>query len=146
MKLNVLICMKHFIQMIIMMNLVIHAILVSLQAVVPYPTKFLTKSHWIIYKRKKNRKISMKWKETKSKDKNAAIKEKDGTIQKKRVISVSIKIDVIINLKRLSKEYNQLLVVPLQKNARKQSFLVLAFKKSCEWKNLIILLKTEKFP
>ena len=80
MKLNVLICMKHFIQMIIMMNLVIHAILVSLQAVVPYPTKFLTKSHWIIYKRKKNRKISMKWKETKSKDKNAAIKEKVGTI------------------------------------------------------------------
>ena len=53
MKLNVLIGMKHFIEMIMMMNLAIHTIVVPLQTAVPRLTKFLTKSHREIYKRKK---------------------------------------------------------------------------------------------
>ena len=49
--LNVLIGMKHFMQ-IIMTSLAIHTIVVSLQTAVPHLTKFLTKSHRVIYKRK----------------------------------------------------------------------------------------------
>ena len=54
----------------------LHAIVVPLQTVVPHLTKFLTKSHRVIYKRKKKQKISTKRKETKGKDKNTIIKEK----------------------------------------------------------------------
>ena len=53
MKLNVLIGIKHFMQMIMMMNLATHTIVVPLQTVVLHLKKFLTKSHRLIYKRKK---------------------------------------------------------------------------------------------
>ena len=59
-KLNVLIGMKHFIQMIMMINLAIHTIVVPLQTAVPHLTKFLTKSHRVIYKRKKIGKFQRK--------------------------------------------------------------------------------------
>ena len=60
-----------------MTNLAIHTIVVPLQTVVPHLTKFMTKSHRIIYKKKKTRKISTKRKKTKGKDKNTVIKEKE---------------------------------------------------------------------
>ena len=47
--------MKHFIPTIMMTNLAIHTIVVPLQTVVPHLTKFMTKSHRIIYKRKKSK-------------------------------------------------------------------------------------------
>ena len=53
MELNVLIGMKQFTQMIMMMNLAIHTTVVPLQTAVPHLTKFLTKSHLVICKRKK---------------------------------------------------------------------------------------------
>ena len=79
MKLNVLKGMKHFTQMIMMMNLTIHTTVVPFQTAVPHPTKFLTKFHRVICKRKKKRKISTKRKEMKMKDKNNVIKEKNET-------------------------------------------------------------------
>ena len=55
----------------------------------------------------------------KRKDKNAVIKEKDKT-SKERTGNLDIyKIGIIINLKHLSKEYNQLLLMLLPENARK---------------------------
>ena len=56
MKLNVLIGMKHFTQMIMMMNLAIQTTVVPLQTAVHYLTKCLTKSHPVICKRKKKSK------------------------------------------------------------------------------------------
>ena len=56
MKLNVPIGMKHFIQMIMMMNLAIHTIVVPLKAAVPH----LTKSHRVMYKRIKIEKYPQK--------------------------------------------------------------------------------------
>ena len=53
MKLNVLIGMKHFTQMIMMMNLAFHTTVVPLQMAVPHLMKFLTKSHQVICERKK---------------------------------------------------------------------------------------------
>ena len=53
MKLNILIGIKHFIQIIMMTNLTIHTILVPLKTAVLHLTKFLTKYHGVIYKRKK---------------------------------------------------------------------------------------------
>ena len=41
--------------MIIIMNLAIHAIVVPLQTAKPHLTKFLTKSHPVIFKRKKSK-------------------------------------------------------------------------------------------
>ena len=38
----------------------------------------------------------------------------------------------------MSKEYNQLSVVLLLENPRKQSFLERTFLKTCEWEHLII--------
>ena len=46
--------------MIMMMNLAIHAIVVPLQTAVPTLTKFLTKSHPVIYKRMKIEKFQRK--------------------------------------------------------------------------------------
>ena len=56
MKLNVLIGMKHFIQMIMMMNLAIHTIVVPLKAAIPH----LTKSYRVMYKRIKIEKYPQK--------------------------------------------------------------------------------------
>ena len=56
-------------------------------------------------------------KEMKRKDKNNVIKEKDEISKKEWVIY--IKIGITINLKPLSKEYNQLLVVLLRKKRKK---------------------------
>ena len=55
-KLNVPIGMKHFIQMVMMMNLAIHTIVVPLKAAVPH----LTKSHRVMYKRIKIEKYPQK--------------------------------------------------------------------------------------
>ena len=52
-EINVLIGMKHFTQMIMMMNPSIHATVVPPQTAVSHLTKFLTKSHRVICKRKK---------------------------------------------------------------------------------------------
>ena len=49
MNLNVLISMKHFKEMIMMMNLVIHTIVIPLQTAAPH----LNKSHRVIYEKKK---------------------------------------------------------------------------------------------
>ena len=61
--------------MIMMTNLAIHTIVVPFQTTVPHLTKFLSKSHRVIYKKKK--------KSTKRKDKNTFIKEKDETIKER---------------------------------------------------------------
>ena len=55
-KLNVPAGMNHFIKMIVMTNLAIYTIALPLQKAVPCRTKFLTKSHWVIYKKKKKSK------------------------------------------------------------------------------------------
>ena len=71
----------NFIQMIMITNLAIHAIVLPLQTAVPCLRKFLTKFHRVIHKRKKSRKISTKRKETKGNnknDKNTVIKEIEG--------------------------------------------------------------------
>ena len=60
MKLNVLKGMKHFTQMIMMMNLTIHTTVVPFQTAVPHLTKFLTKFHRVICKRKKSEKSQRK--------------------------------------------------------------------------------------
>ena len=60
MKLNVLIGMKHFTQMIMMMNLAIQTTVVPLQTAVHYLTKCLTKSHPVICKRNKIEKSQRK--------------------------------------------------------------------------------------
>ena len=85
MKLNVVIGMKHFIQLIMVTNFAIHKIVVPL----PHLKKFLTKSHRIIHGKKKIRKISTKTKEGKGKDKNTVFKEKEEyskLLKKERVI------------------------------------------------------------
>ena len=46
--------------MIMMMNLAIHTTVVPLQTAVPHLTKFLTKSHRVIYKRKKSKSFNEK--------------------------------------------------------------------------------------
>ena len=61
--------------MIMITNPAIHKIVVPFQTEVPHLTRFLTKSHRVIYRRKG--KISTKTKETKGKDKNTVIKEKE---------------------------------------------------------------------
>ena len=71
-----------------MMNLAIHTIVVPLHTAVPYLTKFLTKSNWVMHQ-KKVRKLSTKRKEMKRKDKNTAFKEKDETI-KERMSNLNI--------------------------------------------------------
>ena len=68
--------------------------------------------------KKKNRKISTKRKEIK-RTKILSLKERMKLVKKERVIYIYIKIGITISLKHLSKEYNQLLVVLLRKNARK---------------------------
>ena len=55
----------------------------------------------------------------KRKDKNTVIKERMKLVKKERLIKISIKIGIIIDLKDLPKEYNQVLVVLLHKKARK---------------------------
>ena len=111
MKLNVLIGMKHFTQMIMVMNLTIHTTAVPLQTAVPHLTKFLTKSYWV--------KISLKREEMRRKDRRNVIKQQDETT-KERTGNLHIhKIGININIKQLSKEYSQLLVVLLRKIARK---------------------------
>ena len=77
--------------------------------------------------KKKNRKISTKRKEMESKGRKNIIKEKDETTKEEWVIYIYIKIGITINLKHLSKEYSQPLVVLLQKNARKYFFLPIEF-------------------
>ena len=62
--------MEHFTQM--MMNLAIHTTVVPLLMAVSHLTKFMTKSHRIICKRKKNRKISTERKQKKRKDRTNA--------------------------------------------------------------------------
>ena len=52
MKIDIVKDMKHFIQMIIMTNLVINTIVVPLQTAVPRLMEFLTKFHRVIYKKK----------------------------------------------------------------------------------------------
>ena len=47
------------------------------------------------------------------------LKKRMKLLKKERVIYVYIKIGITINLKHLSKEYSQLLVVLIRKNARK---------------------------
>ena len=54
-KLNVLIVMKHFEQMIMMMNLTIHTVVVPIQTAVLHLTKFVTKPYRVISKRKKSK-------------------------------------------------------------------------------------------
>ena len=76
MKLNILIGMKHFIQIIMLTNLAIHTILVPLQTAVLHLRKFLTKYHRVIYKRQKIEKFQRKGKKMKGKDKNTVIKKK----------------------------------------------------------------------
>ena len=113
------------IHMKVMTNLAIHTIAVLLQTPVPCPTKFLTKSHRVIYQRKKNRKNSAKRKEMKGKNKITVIKEKK-EISKRKIQTIKERIgnldtheiSFIINLKNLPEEYNQLSVVPLQENSR----------------------------
>ena len=68
--------------------------------------------------KEKNRKISTKRKEIK-RTKILSLKERMKLVKKERVIYIYIKIGITISLKHLSKEYNQLLVVLLRKNARK---------------------------
>ena len=68
--------------------------------------------------KKKNRKISTKRKEIK-RTKILSLKERMKLVKKEWVIYIYIKIGITISLKHLSKEYNQLLVVLLRKNARK---------------------------
>ena len=60
MKLNVLIGMKHFIQMIMMTNLAIHTIVVPLQTAVAHMSKFLTKSHRVYTTEKKSKNFNEK--------------------------------------------------------------------------------------
>ena len=58
MKVNILTVMKHFIQMMIIANLVVYTIVVSHQtALPPRVTKFLAKSQRVIYKRKRIEKL-----------------------------------------------------------------------------------------
>ena len=52
-KLNVPIGMKHFTQMVMMMNLATHTAVVPPQTAVPHLTKCLMESHQVICKRKK---------------------------------------------------------------------------------------------
>ena len=61
--------------MVMLTNLAIDRIAVPLQTAIPHLTKVLKKSHRVTYKKKKNRKILTKRKETKGKDKNTVIKE-----------------------------------------------------------------------
>ena len=68
-------------------GLKIHAIVVPLQTAVPHLTKFLTKSHRALYKKKKrNRKTSIKRKEMKRKVKNTSLKKLMKLLKKERVI------------------------------------------------------------
>ena len=53
MKLNVLIGMKHSIEMVMMTNLAIHAMVVPLEKAVSHLRKFLAKSYRVIFTRKK---------------------------------------------------------------------------------------------
>ena len=118
--------MKHFIPTIMMTNLAIHTIVVPLQTVVPHLTKFMAKSHRIIYKRKKIEKFQRKGRKLKGKTKILSLKKrkkiaspKFKLLKKERVIYISIKIGIIINPRHLRKECNQLSVVPLRENAIK---------------------------
>ena len=85
-----------------------------------------------------------KKKTMKSEDTSIVIKEKTETgnvkfkmLKKERVIRVSIKTVIFINLKYLLKEYNQLPVIQLQVSVRKCYFLALVIWKTCELENLI---------
>ena len=86
---------------------------VPFQTVVPHLTKFLPKSHRLIYKRKKIEKFKRK-----GGTKILSLRKRMKLLKKERVIWISIKIGIIINLKHLSKEYYQLSVVPLRENAK----------------------------
>ena len=76
MKLDVLIGMKHFIQMIMMTNLAILKTVVPLQTAVPYLTKFLAKSRLVIYKRKKTEKFQRKRRKRKGRTKILSVRNR----------------------------------------------------------------------
>ena len=70
----------------------------------------------------------------KSEDRNIVIKEKTEIgnvkfkmLKKERVIKVSIKTGIFVNLNYLLKEYNQLPVIQLQESVRKCYLLALVF-------------------
>ena len=75
------------------------------------------KSHRLISKRKKIEKSQQKGRKGKGRTKILPLKKRMKPVE--RVIYIYIKIGITINLKHLSKEHNQLLVVLLRKNARK---------------------------
>ena len=83
MKLDILIGIKHFIQIIKMTNLAIHTKIVPFQISLLHLVKFLTKSHGVIYKKSKN--FSEK-EGNERKDKKTVIKKK------KKIVSAKFKL------------------------------------------------------
>ena len=114
--------------MITMTNLAIHAIVVPLQISSEISDEISSGN----IQKKKSRNIS-----TKRKDKNTVIKEKGGAI-KERIGNLDIhKNRYYYHPKAPVARIQSNSVVPLRENA---------YKKTCEWENLIISLKKEKFP
>ena len=69
---------------------------------------------------KKKKSKNLNGKEANEKEgQKECLKKRMKLLKKERVIYVYIKIGITINLKHLSKEYSQLLVVLIRKNARK---------------------------
>ena len=86
--------MKYFILMTTTINLAIHTI---------HPMTKHPRKHLVIYKTIAIEKFRQKKKETKIRNKNTVTKKKIGN-SKCNIRNTSIKIDVIINLKRLLKK------------------------------------------
>ena len=64
-------------------NLAINAIVVPFQTAVPHLTKYLTKSHRVIYKRKKIEKFQRKGRRQKGRRKFTVIKEQNEIIKER---------------------------------------------------------------
>ena len=79
MNLNVLISMKHFIEMIMMTNLVIHAIVVPLQTAAPHLKRNIRKE-------KKSKKFQRKGRKQKRRTKILSSRKRMKLLQKERVI------------------------------------------------------------
>ena len=75
--------MKHFVQMILKTSFAIHPIVTPLQTAVPHLTKFLTKSHLVIYKRKKKSKSFNEKEGNEKEGQNTVIKENGETIKER---------------------------------------------------------------
>ena len=80
--------------------------------------------------KKKNWEYQVKGRKQKYCQRKKIANAKFKQLKKEKVFKISIKTGIIINLKQLSKECNQLSVMPLRENAKKWFFSAIAFLKT----------------